>query len=440
MSYLFKRPNSQNWYVRLQPPGQKLVERSLGTSDKAAAELAAADLIKQHKAFMYQRRQARVARVVHGPWRHEYTPGLLHALPDGGHVLADETTLRFMDAAGKITGTKPNGGPSIYLTGGRVIRDGHGNEDIDLGLTAAQTFKALDDAWDGKIGDGPVATERPKFVAAKGSPDDALLETYIAQAGLSKISETQAREMWRVFRSVVDKPLAKCTRDDGRKIVAHLEYEKKLKSTTLRRYMVPLIATVNLAIKDGKHTGINPFIDCVPNRDDADRRVPFDEADIKKMKAYLHKLSDHDQLLLRFLACTGVRRGEAFQIDSEHVERGSRYVVIGSKSEQSLRRVPLPADVLPFLPKKITGPLFTGRKDNAIKRIAAWMQDIGIDIADKAPAHSFRHRAQDRLRAAGCPTDIRWELLGHERRTVAAGYGIGSPVPLLKKWIDRIGF
>src|SRR5262245_39535799 len=101
LKYLFKRPSSQNWYVRFQPPGRKLIERSLGTPDKAAAELAAADLIKAHKAFMYERRQARVASVAHGPWAHDYPPGL-HTLPNEiseflgdegpGHVLATETT------------------------------------------------------------------------------------------------------------------------------------------------------------------------------------------------------------------------------------------------------------------------------------------------------------------------------------------------------------
>jgi hypothetical protein len=60
-------------------------------------------------------RQTRIAGVVHGPWQHEYTPGL-HTLPDGGHVLATETALTFTDAAGRIAGTKPNGRPTIYLT------------------------------------------------------------------------------------------------------------------------------------------------------------------------------------------------------------------------------------------------------------------------------------------------------------------------------------
>jgi hypothetical protein len=41
--------------------------------------------------------------------------------------------------------------------------------------------------------------------------------------------------------------------------------------------------------------------------------------------------------------------------------------------------------------------------------------------------HSLRHRAQDRLRSAGCPEDVRWAILGHEEKTVAKGYGKGFP-------------
>ena len=168
--YLFKRKGSDNWYVRLQPPGQKLVERSLGTTDLKAAEIAAADVIKQHKAFMYQRRQARVASVVHGPWTHEYAPGL-HTLPDGRTVMATETDLTFSDGT-----RRPNGGPAIYLTGTQ--------------LSAAREFQAFDDAYDGKIGEGPIPNERPKFVAAKSSDDDKLLETYITHAALSETSRS----------------------------------------------------------------------------------------------------------------------------------------------------------------------------------------------------------------------------------------------------------
>ena len=39
-----------------------------------------------------------------------------------------------------------------------------------------------------------------------------------------------------------------------------------------------------------------------------------------------------------------------------------RYVIVSKKTEQSTRRVPLPAAVLPSLPKSIKGPLFERTK------------------------------------------------------------------------------
>jgi len=134
-----------------------------------------------------------------------------------------------------------------------------------------------------------------------------------------------------------------------------------------------------------------------------------------------------------------MRLAEAFEIDSELKERGVRHCVVGSKTEQSTRRVPLPIDVMPYLPKKIQGPLFEGGPRPASKRLNRFLNEIGI--ADRRKViHSLRHRAQDRLRAAGCPVDYRWALLGHEEKTIAEGYGLGFPVPMLKKWIDKIGF
>ena len=148
---------------------------------------------------------------------------------------------------------------------------------------------------------------------------------------------------------------------------------------------------------------------------------------------------------MRLLASTGIRLAEAYQIEAEEKENGVRFTIIGTKTDQSLRRVPFPAAVLPHLPKKISGPLFPryakDPADAASKRLGRFLRD-DCGIADKAKvgAHSWRHRAQDRLRAAECPQDIRWALLGHEEQTVAEGYGEGFSVTLLKRWVDRIGF
>ena len=198
-----------------------------------------------------------------------------------------------------------------------------------------------------------------------------------------------------------------------------------------------------MAIKDAK-LKFNPFASIVPRVRDKTKRLPLDAADIKAIKRNLARLGEGDQLLVRLLATTGMRLSEAYEIDSEAKERGVRYVIVGRKTDQSLRRVPMPAAVLPFLPKSIVGPLFDRTKnadpsDAASKRLNRFLDAVGITDPRKV-IHSFRHRAQDRLRAAECPQDIRWAILGHEEETVAAGYGVGFPVPLLRKWIDKIGF
>jgi integrase len=159
----------------------------------------------------------------------------------------------------------------------------------------------------------------------------------------------------------------------------------------------------------------------------------------RKHDRNLDQLDKSDQLLFRLLAATGMRLSEAFEINGEMKERGCRYVIVGHKTPQSHRRVPLPAAVLPYLPKVIHVPLFAGGAPAASKRLNKFIRRIGVVDKGKV-VHSLRHRAQDRLRAAGCPVDYRWALLGHEMETVAEGYGLGFPVPMLKKWIDRIGF
>ena len=255
--------------------------------------------------------------------------------------------------------------------------------------------------------------------------------------------------MWRIFRTVVDKPLAKCTREDGKAIVKHLEDQanEPPKSATLRRRMVPLVATVSLAIKDGKHAGVNPFVSVVPDRDDEDERGAFDDADMKLIRANLHRLDASDQLLVRVVCTTGMRRGEAFEIDREEKEGGIRFCVVGANKGVARRRVPFPADLLRHLPEKISKPLFDGRKDSASKRLRAWLSDIGINDPDKAPMHSFRHRAAKRMRAANIPEDVREAIGGwangkgkKQSRKYGNKHGAGYPISVLRKAIDKIGF
>ena len=280
--------------------------------------------------------------------------------------------------------------------------------------------------------------EAKRLAPPARNSDDGIFETYLKHAKVTGYFEREARAIWALFRSLCDKPLKECTRDDGRKLVAHFEAQE-LKSATIRKKIGWLTAAVNLAIKEGRLT-FNPFSAVVPKSDDKAKRLPLDEADIRTMKRNLvDKLGESDQLLVRLLGATGMRLSEAFEIDAEATERGVRYVIVGKKTEQSLRRVPLPTNALAYLPKTIKGPLFDGGPRAASKRLNRFLREIGIADPRKV-VHSLRHRAQDRLRAAGCPQDVRWAILGHEEKTVAAGYGEGFPVTMLAKWMAKIGF
>ncbi len=269
--------------------------------------------------------------------------------------------------------------------------------------------------------------------------DDALIETYLKQKNLAKYFEREARTLWALYKQLTNnKPLKDSTRDDGRKLVDYFE-KQNLKSASIQKKVGWLIAAVNLAIDEGK-LKFNPFSKIVRDRNDKQRRLPLSEEDIRNLKRNLDGLDESDRLLFRVLATTGMRLSEALEIDGEMKERGVRYSIVGRKTDQSLRRVPLPAALLPHLPRKIEGRLFPAEpRGAASKRLMRFLRAVDIDDPRKV-VHSLRHRAQDRLRAAGCAQDIRWAILGHEEETVAAGYGEGYPVPMLRKWIDKIGF
>jgi integrase len=410
--YLFRKNNSSNWSVRFQRDGKDTI-KSLGTSHRQEAEIIAGPLITHHKAALLALKpRFEVA------WRFEFEPSEdMQAAPNGERVLASKTELKFFGPDGRLLRTSPNGRPAVHFVNGAR----------QLGIPVPLGEPMFSFTEEGK------SQARPK-------PDesDAILETYLKHANVTGFYEREARTAWALYKQLTNnKPLKNATRDDGRKLVEYFA-AKGNKSASIRKKIGWLNAAVNLAIDEG-NLKFNPFSKIVPKRDDGQRRLPFEDTDIRNVKRSLGQLNKSDQLLIRLLGATGMRLAEAFEIDSELKERGVRYCVVGSKTEQSTRRVPLPTDVLPYLPKKIQGPLFEGGPRPASKRLNRFLKDIGI--ADRRKViHSFRHRAQDRLRAVGCPQDIRWALLGHEKRTIAEGYGEGFPVTLLKKWIDKIGF
>jgi integrase len=164
------------------------------------------------------------------------------------------------------------------------------------------------------LGDDFDSAPRRNKAPIKGG-DDAIVETYLAHNNITGYYEREARDTWATFRSLCDKPLKDCDRDDGRKLVAL----RGSKSATIKKRIGWLRAAVNFAIDEG-HLKFNPFTKVVPKRDDELERERFTEADVRTIKRNLHRLDRDDQLVIRLLATTGMRLAEACEIRSEKDE------------------------------------------------------------------------------------------------------------------------
>jgi hypothetical protein len=81
IDYLFLRKGSRNWQLKLQSPR---IEKSLGTPDRAQAEILALPYIQEHKVRLLEAKPG-----VQVTWRHRFAPGQEHVTPDGERIVAD---------------------------------------------------------------------------------------------------------------------------------------------------------------------------------------------------------------------------------------------------------------------------------------------------------------------------------------------------------------
>ena len=112
--YLFLRPGSRNWHIKLQSPTGRM-ERSLGTSDRVQAEILALPMIAEHKAKLLEARLH-----IETTWRHEYEPGREHVGADSERIIATDRELIYLNHNGGITRTAPNGATAFRLVGRKM--------------------------------------------------------------------------------------------------------------------------------------------------------------------------------------------------------------------------------------------------------------------------------------------------------------------------------
>jgi integrase len=443
--FLHKRPGSDNWQLEIKFPkdyefwlpeerwtfnNRKHFTKSLGTSDKAEAEIKALPYIHSFRIALFgwknrptltidQRRSYEVAlskndfdaadlvyaRAIRDANNHflqynfgsRYEDGLQEI--DGSQVFVSGKTITYFDHTGKVLRTAENPHALRYTA---PLID---NADVAAAYSALfPGFQAPD-----------------RFMATPKNPD----------------SVRDVRYAWELYKTVVAKPLAKATRKDAKELLSAMRIPGRA-AGTVRKKMGLLSAACVYAI-DEELLISNPFsrIAPAPQKHEIKKRLSLTEEHMAACHDRLVRLKTPDALLWRLFAKTGMRLGEAMSIDRDYVERGSgiRYVHVGTKTDSSERNVPLPTGI--GLPERIDRQLFDGGAPAASKRLNRFIKSCVPGAGRDLVVHSLRHRMIDVLQMVwGDEPYLRRRLVGHAAADVHDRYGsFGPPMDLLEPMI-----
>lgn len=456
-SYLYQRKGSRNWHLRLQYPSwamrqaahylfgympPKKVERSLGTPDRAEAELLAGPEILQHRRVViaFQAMSDPVKYQGRISYEPAHQPGLPVQNEDGSVTIATKDQVIHIAADGRQTIT-PN-------TLSRVYR-------LDMTKVEPVQRRALRELEE--------RLEEPAIkakVQTKPNTDinKEIVENWIKRRAPAKTHVNAGRNMLKLFQEMFpDKTFATAERDDALAMVEHLKSQDNL-SATIKSKMSTLVAAVNLELENKQpRLRYNPFAGVATKEDDATIRLPLTEADVKKVNARRDLFTNEQWLMWMFCQHTGMRPAEVYALREDFVDildhhpvtgefSSIRYIWISrSKTTSSTRKLPIPQAVLPLLPASgFKGKLFTEKLDELCRLINVAMQAAGVSDPDpdtgkeRKVFYSLRHRVKDRLLNAGCSEDIRKAIMGHSKKAAHDGYGQGFAMWALQPWIEYL--
>ena len=148
---------------------------------------------------------------------------------------------------------------------------------------------------------------------------------------------------------------------------------------------------------------------------------------------------------------TGARLSEIVGLEVQDVDLQERSITIkpnnirGLKTKGSHRTLPLSHRAAETLQEhrksKEDGAIFPKyvrpRGNDAAS--AMLMKRLRTIITDqKLTMHSLRHRMKDKLRNTGCPEAISMAILGHGSNTVAANYGSGYALDVMREHMEKV--
>jgi integrase len=180
-------------------------------------------------------------------------------------------------------------------------------------------------------------------------------------------------------------------------------------------------------------------------------RLPINDEQLATMVPAFAS-SDVASILLMILTDTGARLAEITGLEAKDVDLNKAILHIrpnarrGLKTKTSTRSIPLSQRATECLIQHQVGlsdtdpifPVYAQPRGND-KASAMLMKRLRTVIPDKKiTMHSLRHRMKDKLRNSGCPENLSMEILGHAQGSVAANYGSGYAIEVMREALMKV--
>jgi integrase len=221
---------------------------------------------------------------------------------------------------------------------------------------------------------------------------------------------------------------------------------------SVARYKNTLNAALNWYIKDTGIDWTSPFSGLLIKGAGSSKadRYPLSDEQVEQLKAAFQDDPTTNALFV-VLRDTGARVAEIAGLRITDCNLDEGYINItptpwrrlkNAPSERSVPLSPEAAEVLQafIIDKDPEAPVFERyARPRGMDRVSAMMMKrFRKVIADKKLSmHSLRHRMKDKLRNTGCPEAVSMAILGHGTNTVAANYGSGYAIEVMREHMEK---
>lgn len=285
-------------------------------------------------------------------------------------------------------------------------------------------------------------------------PSDCLALYQKIRPMKEQAAKTSAIPFAYLLEHLGERDIRKYRRVDANSFIQYLLKTKKVKTTTVKRYIGTLSSSWNLIIKEYElEDAKNPWKELeIPNLgDDSAERLPFTIPDYQKLYSIIGSPQDDLRTMIMILAETGARLAEiiGLGVDDCHIGPDEQIPYIDLrerpwrtlKNKGSVRKVPLTAKALGAVqtalslskPSLYLFPRYVDGKRTgataASSTLNKYIRTQGIDLT----VHSFRHGMTDLLRESRCADTVRESIQGWAKLKISDQYGKGASLKIMQE-------